>query len=184
MPHCCCVPGCTNYRLTRALGVPLHRFPMDDTLRRTWLVRVKNAALPVHATYKAVENYRVCGKHFLPSDYERDLYAELMKIPAKQRLKKDAIPSVLIPGSAPSPPPRSAFLKREASRAVASTVTGASGGTSSTVTRASERTPERAIPGTSSDSPCAVFSSPEPQSSPAEILSSGSDYSRAQFDTQ
>ncbi len=44
---------------------------------------------------------RVCSEHFVPDDYERDLRHELMGTPFRRRgsLKKDAIPSVNMPGS-------------------------------------------------------------------------------------
>lgn len=66
-----------------------HRFPQDSESRKKWVQACKrNDGLlnPLTAL--------VCSNHFRPSDYERDLKNELLGLPLRNRLKKEAVPSL------------------------------------------------------------------------------------------
>ncbi|KAK6175903.1 hypothetical protein SNE40_014279 [Patella caerulea] len=115
MPSCN-VPGCENYKITRSIGVPFHRFPSDARRRREWLVKIRNKNLPINSSFKKVKNLRVCGKHFVPSDYVRDLQHELTGSKRKSILKKDAVPSIFPFLLEIQQNDRSAFAKREMMR--------------------------------------------------------------------
>lgn len=55
---------------------------------------------------------RICSIHFNDDDYERDLKSELLKIPARKILKKDAVPSVNLPKPSFSAGPSTSGMKR------------------------------------------------------------------------
>lgn len=89
---CCAVLKCGTYsRKTKGSNVIYHPFPKDPDLRKDWISKCerKNSF--------NVELARVCSKHFLNTDYERDLKAELLQLPPKKILKKTAIPSQNLP---------------------------------------------------------------------------------------
>lgn len=146
-------------------------------MRRSWLVKVRNAALPVNSSYEFVKNKFVCGKHFKPSDYERDLKNELLGLPPRHNmLKKDSVPSVF-PFKAPSPPPRSAFVKR--SRLVSPERPSTSKGGISTPPQPSAS----AQPADESSPQADAFSSPHVMSSGSEFVVSGEGSSDSGSDT-
>ena len=69
----CAVPGCKDYRKTAAAGVPFHKFPRDDKVKREWIVKIRNGNLGVHLSWDTLKHYRVCGKHFTHEDYAEDM---------------------------------------------------------------------------------------------------------------
>lgn len=62
----CHVRGCINYGDIRP-EVILHRFPVDENLKKKWLSVLKINELTGSA--------RVCNLHFLKSDYIPSMYA-------------------------------------------------------------------------------------------------------------
>jgi hypothetical protein len=44
---------------------------------------------------------RCCAVHFRPEDFERDLMNELLGLPVRSRLKRDAVPSLELRRPAP-----------------------------------------------------------------------------------
>lgn len=86
----CAVAQCHNCCFKEP-GTIYHRFPKSEELRRVWLSRCKR-------TDKFnVNTARVCSKHFLPEDYERDMKNELLGLPTRKILRLNAIPSQYIP---------------------------------------------------------------------------------------
>src|SRR5664279_6312453 len=66
----CCVPGCMNTRNNSASS--FHTFPSDSKIREAWITRIGVADTRVKPWST------VCSCHFVESDYERDLRAELI----------------------------------------------------------------------------------------------------------
>jgi hypothetical protein len=80
----CAVAVCPSPKDLQTL---YHSFPKDKPIRKKWIVKCKrnDAFNPDFSS--------ICSNHFLPSDYERDLQSELLGLPCKQKLKKEAVPS-------------------------------------------------------------------------------------------
>ncbi len=83
----CAVAICSNSKDNSTL---YHRFPKNKELRKKWVVACKREDQFNPSTST------VCSNHFLPTDYERDLRNELLGLPVKKRLRKDAFPTVNI----------------------------------------------------------------------------------------
>lgn len=85
MPGMRCTVGvCNNSRLgVKQSGkeVCFYRFPKNKSLRQIWVQKCKRGGK------WDPENCRVCSEHFTEEDYERDLQAELLNLPAKRILK-------------------------------------------------------------------------------------------------
>ena len=97
MPRCL-VPGCESGSVKPYdRSHILHGFPKDVDMQNTWL------ALCRSEIRSNIENGRVCSKHFLDEDYERDLMFELLNISKTvrenihRRLKPFAVPSLYMP---------------------------------------------------------------------------------------
>lgn len=70
------------------------RFPKDESTRLKWVQRCGRKD-------KVSSSGRLCGLHFSPQQYARDLQSELLGIPAprnKRLLKPEAIPDLHLPG--------------------------------------------------------------------------------------
>ncbi|GBN36193.1 hypothetical protein AVEN_241703-1 [Araneus ventricosus] len=68
-----------------------HRFPQNRALNKIWEERCKRK-------YEFnVKNAVICSEHFTEDDYERDLRNELLGLPLKKLLKKDAVPTLSLP---------------------------------------------------------------------------------------
>ena len=82
MPSYCSVAICKSPK-----DATYFKFPSDPKLCKSWVVacRRKNVFNTKHS--------RVCEKHFLPSDFVRDLQHELLNLPLRKAIKKGAIPS-------------------------------------------------------------------------------------------
>ena len=78
--------------------VQVHWFPNSEELRDIWISTIRQ-----HVNvedWKWSQNSRVCGNHFLPVDYGTGKDTNKWrkrKSSAKQKLNKDAVPSVLTP---------------------------------------------------------------------------------------
>lgn len=81
----CAVAICPNPRTID--GFMYHRFPKDDSTRKLWVVKCKRQDKFNPSTS------RVFSNHFLPNDYKRDLFNELLGLRQKKILKEDAVPS-------------------------------------------------------------------------------------------
>lgn len=65
-----------------------HRFPKSDELKKKWIVACRRDDRIINTSTSLI-----CSNHFLPTDYERDLEHELLGLPLRKILKKDAVPS-------------------------------------------------------------------------------------------
>lgn len=65
-----------------------HRFPKSDDLKKKWIVACRRDDRILNP-----KTSLICSRHFLPTDYERDLEHELLGLPPRKFLKKDAVPS-------------------------------------------------------------------------------------------
>lgn len=81
----CAVATCKNPN-----HVLYHRFPTDLDQQKLWVnaCRRKDYINPKTAT--------ICERHFTPESYQRDLKNELLGLPLKKRLKKDAVPTLAL----------------------------------------------------------------------------------------
>lgn len=86
----CAVAQCNNWGFKEP-GTVYHIFPKCEEQRRVWVSRCKRA------DDFNVNTARVCSKHFLREDYERDMKNELLGLPTKKILRPNAIPSQCIP---------------------------------------------------------------------------------------
>lgn len=81
----CCVPGCK----TKAKN-GFHSFPANEQIRAQWIHQTKTFHLdPAKLTNSF---YRICRLHFRDSDLETTFFGDI-------RLKKNAIPSLLLPNA-------------------------------------------------------------------------------------
>lgn len=91
MPALCAVVQCSNTSNDKTINPNLihHRFPTrNPTLSKVWLHFCRRQdTVNVH-------NARICSDHFQPSDYERDMEHELLGLPLRKKLKRDAVPSI------------------------------------------------------------------------------------------
>jgi hypothetical protein len=83
----CAVAICSNPKDDSTF---YHRFPKNNELRKKWVLACKrdDQFNPSTST--------VCSNHFLPTDYERDFRNELLGLPVKKRLQKEAFPTINI----------------------------------------------------------------------------------------
>ena len=86
--HRCFVKACP---FKTEKGLSYHQLPKNATenVRENWAkvvpeVHKENPSNPV----------RVCSKHFLPTDFERDLRNELMGLPMRRVLRQGAFPRI------------------------------------------------------------------------------------------
>ncbi|CAN8013824.1 unnamed protein product [Ixodes persulcatus] len=97
----CCVASCLNYQLTSP-GVVFHKFPRDSARLIVWtdIVRRWNSGKPWSPNSRTM----ICSDHFLPECYQRDLrlLCDAGFSTKYARLKPNAVPSILDPGSSPS----------------------------------------------------------------------------------
>ncbi|XP_031357656.1 uncharacterized protein LOC116181426 [Photinus pyralis] len=97
MPQCF-VTTCRNYHgKTRAATskVVYHMFPSSPSLASKW------TSLCGHGkSVKRPQYSRVCSDHFSPTSYRRDLQHELLDLPLRKRLKRDAVPDRHLPSKA------------------------------------------------------------------------------------
>ena len=74
-------------------SVIYHMFPKSEEVCQKWKVACKRQD-PFNPKTSSI-----CSEHFVASDYERDLQGELLGLPLKRRLKKDAFPTANLPVS-------------------------------------------------------------------------------------
>ena len=82
MSGTCSVYGGNN---TSSKTVSLHSLPKDKKLRKIWIERL------YRSDKFNVSSARICSEHFNHQDFERDLRNELVGLPLRKILKKDAI---------------------------------------------------------------------------------------------
>ena len=72
--------------------ISFYRLPSDKRIRKLWIDTIKRPTsnLPPYA------NIRLCHLHFDKNCFERDLKSELLNLPIKRILKKDAVPTIFI----------------------------------------------------------------------------------------
>ncbi|KAJ8974061.1 hypothetical protein NQ317_016198 [Molorchus minor] len=95
-------------------------FPKDIRRRNVWIQKC-NRTDKINPDYA-----RICSLHFLPTDFERNLKAELLNLPARKKLKPDAVPSQLLKSedtAVPITPRDDRTAKREGKRLVHRLVT-------------------------------------------------------------
>lgn len=93
MPCCCSISSCKN-NSRKTLDVVYHCFPKDPAMAKKWRLACKRGD-----SWSIPKSGRICSDHFLPSDYVRDLVAELLNyVPVKKYLKEDAVPTLNLPG--------------------------------------------------------------------------------------
>ena len=81
----CAVALCSS---PKEQTVVYHRFPLNEEVRKKWIVACKRDDKNLNPSTASV-----CSTHFLSTDYERDLRNELLGIPIRKKLKKNAVPS-------------------------------------------------------------------------------------------
>ncbi|KRT83134.1 hypothetical protein AMK59_3135 [Oryctes borbonicus] len=92
----CAVAVCKNNSIAVRLNnanITFHRFPkakVSKTARAEWIRRCQRA------DKFNPDTSQICSIHFCETDYERDLQNELLNLPIKKRLKKDAIPTLYL----------------------------------------------------------------------------------------
>jgi len=90
MPRRCIAASCST---VSGEGYSLHEFPRDKALRAKWVQAVKR----YRSKWDGPSTSSVlCSKHFEPECFASDgvRYRDAMGIPAKKRLKPDAIPTI------------------------------------------------------------------------------------------
>lgn len=82
----CAVANCLNsVGRTKSLGLSIsyHRFPADPERCKEW----KNRCGRISKANR--KNLYICSEHFIQSDFERDLKAELLNLKPKLKLKPE-----------------------------------------------------------------------------------------------
>ena len=82
----CIIQTCrNNSHKTRTTdkNTKYHGFPKDVIKRFEWIKKLNSD------NWVPDSNACVCSEHFLPTDFERDLKAELLKLPPKRILKPE-----------------------------------------------------------------------------------------------
>ncbi len=87
----CAVASCKNPDF-----VIYHQFPKDKKLQKIWL----NACRRQDKVN--VRSASICERHFHEEKYERDLKHELLNLPLRKKLKKDAVPTLNLLPEGPS----------------------------------------------------------------------------------
>ncbi len=82
----CAVSTCNNPK-----DVSYHTFPKIEQMQKVWVTKCKRSD-----TFNP-RTAHICERHFEQDAYERDLKAELLGLPPKKWLKKQAIPSLNLP---------------------------------------------------------------------------------------
>ena len=116
MPRRCIAAGCNT---KDSEGYSLHAFPRDKELRDKWIRAVKRQ----RSNWDGPSKYSLlCSKHFEPNCFktEGSRYRDEVGIPAKKRLKPDAVPTIFplsihggSTGRSKTPPTRLAAQKRQ-----------------------------------------------------------------------
>ena len=81
----CAVAICPS---PKSSSIVYHRFPKNKDLIKKWIVACKREDKINPKTAS------ICSEHFLPGDYDRDLQNELLGLPIRKLLKKEAVPTV------------------------------------------------------------------------------------------
>ncbi|KAE8741600.1 hypothetical protein FOCC_FOCC012893 [Frankliniella occidentalis] len=85
--HCAIISCCINSE-SKPPGVILHCSPKADNWKRLWMLQCgREEGWNPKVFY-------ICSEHFAESSYERDFRSELLNLPKKRKLLKDAIPTL------------------------------------------------------------------------------------------
>ena len=90
MPRRCIAAGCST---SSGEGHSLHAFPRDDSMRKKWIRAIKQQ----RSNWDGPSSSSLlCSKHFEPECFalEGARYRDAVGIPAKKRLKPDAVPTI------------------------------------------------------------------------------------------
>ncbi|QQP49974.1 Uncharacterized protein FKW44_010811 [Caligus rogercresseyi] len=85
----CAIPSCPNPRDAQYFSFPTKNLD----IQRQWIARCRRS------DRIGLKHAKICDRHFTPDDFQRNLQAELLGISARKKLKAQAVPSLLIPGS-------------------------------------------------------------------------------------
>lgn len=83
----CCVSGCDDRTSKR------HRFPKDAKFLKKWVENTHNLRLTQLSPSEICESYFVCHRHF---------QQEYLVPGSRRRLRRDAVPTLHLPGKVPS----------------------------------------------------------------------------------
>lgn len=91
----CAVAVCKNSliktkRNEETTDISYHSFPKDDLIRQQWILNCKREGKWNPGTST------VCSVHFTSDSFKRNLKAELLNIPAKNKLKSTAVPTLYL----------------------------------------------------------------------------------------
>ncbi|TRY74091.1 hypothetical protein TCAL_02586 [Tigriopus californicus] len=81
----CAVAACRNPN-----NVRYHRFPTDSSQSKLWVDACNRAD---HVNPKTAA---ICERHFTSESYQRDMRNELLGLPVRKRLKKEAVPTLAL----------------------------------------------------------------------------------------
>ena len=83
MPVHCSVAICKSPK-----DASYYRFPSDPKLCKSWVMACRRSK-SINTKFA-----RICDKHFLPSDFIRDLRNELLQRPLEKALRAGAVPTI------------------------------------------------------------------------------------------
>ena len=89
----CCAVDCVNDSSKQKSDyekVSFYRFPNDKNIQKLWLDKIRRPKVNL-PPYK---NIRLCHLHFENDCFERDLKNELLNLPTKTILKKNAVSTI------------------------------------------------------------------------------------------
>lgn len=104
---CCSVYGCksNHYKKQKTndgvgINIRFYRFPQNSEMAQRWKFKC------YRSDNFNIKTARICDKHFVPTDYVRNLKHELLGYSPKscRKLKDDAVPSVNLPTEESIPP--------------------------------------------------------------------------------
>ena len=101
----CAEPSCRNgsgKRNNQAPGTKYHKFPADEVMARRWWQVIKRGE-PFPKNYR---QHCLCSSHFVPTDYERDLRSELLKLSPQCSGSAMKLLATLVPSRNLTRPPR------------------------------------------------------------------------------
>jgi hypothetical protein len=99
MPATCCVKGCGSQSDQPEPGkhISFHHFPIRDPKHAKRMAIWRRAV--GRPDFEINEHTVICSKHFLPSDFKRDLQQELMPDPTRKKRRKTELKEGVNPRS-------------------------------------------------------------------------------------
>ena len=90
----CCAVGCVNDSSKQSKieneKISFYRLPNDKKIQKLWIDKIRRPKVNL----PPYRNIRICHLHFEEECFERDLKSELLNLPIKRILKKDAVPTL------------------------------------------------------------------------------------------